>query len=193
MGDIECCAWSSFGRSFLRIQPLTWYPKDSGGSLRLGAPQGTHGVLTGYAQRTSRTPAAACASVCSLACAHLSMVGVHRARAQACDGRACAAGGDDCAGGGRFWSGWYSTAPNGRGRPGLRSRSAAQPFVVRLRRLSGRTDGCARGRYPEGYSGSTRAVPEGTEGVRGGADGRVRSRPVSRGVLWEYSGGTRGY
>ena len=37
MGDIEYCAWSSFRRSFLRIQPLTWYPKDSGGSLRLGA------------------------------------------------------------------------------------------------------------------------------------------------------------
>ena len=64
MGDIECCAWSSFGRSFLRIQPLTWYPKDSGGSLRLGArarvltgySQGTHRVLTGYSQGTLSAP-----------------------------------------------------------------------------------------------------------------------------------------
>ena len=47
MGGIEYCAWSSFRRSFLRIQPLTWYPKDSGGSLRLGA---LASVLTGYSR-----------------------------------------------------------------------------------------------------------------------------------------------
>ena len=52
--------WAELLRcSFLRIQPLTWYPVGSGGSLRLGAPQGSHGVLTG----TPSAPAAACASV----------------------------------------------------------------------------------------------------------------------------------
>ena len=50
--------WAELLRcSFLRIQPLTWYPVGSGGSLRLGTPQGTHGVLTG----TPSAPAAACA------------------------------------------------------------------------------------------------------------------------------------
>jgi hypothetical protein len=65
VGGSEYCAWGFLSVrlcSFLRIQPLTWYPKDSGGSLRLGARAR---VLTGYSQGTLSAPSVGAAHWCA--------------------------------------------------------------------------------------------------------------------------------